>query len=225
MDANICEQNAIQFANSVSLETLNSFLNVLPNLNAFEPHHPGSTPKIKPKELQMMYKIQFFCALRIGEARKLIIEDFDLKHRIIYIRDPKTKKGGVQKTTIPPPLIADLEGLFDYVGRRSINSLPLFQIGGTAAWKYCKEGGELANLNIFEELENRSIEGMFTHIFRKSYAKFMEEAGATPSLIMLKGRWKPSAVYQFYTKPSLMTLLNWESKIFPNSLESYRTIF
>jgi len=223
MDSRICEENAIQFANSLNLETLQKFLNEMPNLTAFE-KGPGRSPTINPQELQMMYKIQFFCALRIGEARKLTKDNFDLNHRILYLVNPKTKKGGVQKTTIPPPLIADLMYFLD-LKKRFPKDLPLFRIGQTAAWTYCKQGGELANLNIFEELENRSIEGMFTHIFRKSYAKFMEENGATPSLIMLKGRWKPRAVYQFYTKPSLMNLLNWESKIFPNSLESYRTIF
>src|SRR5690242_6140546 len=46
----------------------------------------------------MMYNIDIGCGNRQGETLNLIKEDFDLKHRILRIWNPKTNKGGFQKT-------------------------------------------------------------------------------------------------------------------------------
>jgi len=212
----------IQFLydNYLDFERLDLFLDAIPKLKTYR-FRQGIPPKMRPRELQMYFKIMFYCCLRSIEGAKLIKSDFDLDHRILILRSPKTNKKGFQKTTLPPPLLEDLEFFLDYKKDNEI----LFPIAHSTIWNYCKQAGEIANLKIFEELENRSIEGMFSHIFRKSYAKFMEDAGAGPSLIMLKGRWKPHQMYQFYTRPSLVSLIKWEMKIFSKPLMEYRTVF
>jgi len=178
-------QNEIQsefiYENFLDLERLEKFLAALPKLKTYRTRQ-GIPPKIKPRDLQLFFKIMFYCALRSKEAMNLQKRDFDLEHRILRIRSPKTNKKGFQKTTLPPPLLDDLEFFLDY----KTDNEKLFHITKSTLWNYCKEAGEIANLIIFEELEIRSIEGMFSHIFRKSYAKLMEDRGANPSLIMLR---------------------------------------
>src|SRR5690242_20393198 len=66
-------------------------------------------PPMTSFDYKIMYHITKACGLRQGETLKLIREDFDLKHRILMLFDPKTAKGGYQKTTIPPYIIPTLE--------------------------------------------------------------------------------------------------------------------
>jgi len=193
--------------NYISPSGLVLFLDAIPKLSCY--YGNFQKPPLAAFQLQLLFKLCYYCALRISEALNLEKRDFDLEHKTLRIRNAKTGKGKTQKTSIAPPIIKDLKSYF------SLHSVDqLFKCSRQTAWKYAKEAGEIAGLKIYDELEERSIAGVYTHIFRKSYAKFMENEGANPSLIMIKGRWKPSAMYQTYTKPSIMTLIAWEDKIF-----------
>ena len=168
-------------------------------------------------DFEALYKICYYCALRITEGLRLEAEDFDLEHRVLKLKPrpgaAKTfKKMGdkIQKTSINPVIVEELK---DYLKDKSG---PLFHCSRVTAWKYAKLAGNLAGLKVYEEQKQRSIEGVWTHLFRKSYAKLMESKGATPSLIMLKGRWSPREMYQTYTKPSLNALIEWEALNFGN---------
>lgn len=187
---------------------LDKFIEAIPKIHSFT--SKTKRPAMKASHFQLFFKILYYCALRVSEGIKLTKADFDIKHRIIRIRNPKTAKGKIQKTTIAPPILDELQS---FLGWHKDDD-QFFKMHRTTAQYYAKQAGIVAGLNIFDELEKRSIDGMYTHIFRKSYAKFMENRGAKPSLIMLKGRWKPMAVYQTYTKPSIMELLQWEEKVF-----------
>ena len=65
-----------------------------------------------------------------------------------------------------------------------------------------------------EEQKQKSITGYWTHLMRKSYIKWMESKGATPSLMQLKLRHKHTIALQHYTQADLNALLEWEAKAF-----------
>lgn len=209
--------NSLQFeqTNYLDLARFHRFIEAIPKLLAF--HSSFQKPPMDYYHFQMLYKIAYHCALRISEALNLEAEDFDLEHRVLRLqkRQGASKtfdkmKVKVQKTSIGPLLLADLaKFLADKKGK-------LFNCHRATAWKYAKQAGNLANLKVYEEQKQRSINGVWTHLFRKSYAKLMEEMKASPSLIMLKGRWSPREMYQTYTKPSLNYLIEWEAKAFGN---------
>lgn len=217
----ICtERNIPTFTNYLSPEKLRDFINAIPKFKGFHGGH-GQPPPINYRELQLFFKILYYCALRISECVNLKKSDFDLDHRILRVRSPKTKKMGFQKTTIPPPIIDDLDFFLDYhyFGEQ------LFKIHRYTAWSYAKQIGKIAGFNFFDEMDTKSIEGLYPHAFRKGYAKFMEEARAKPSLIMLKCRWKTREMFQVYTKPSFYDLMKWEHDVFFQKYSYYRTIF
>ena len=232
--------------NYLSPENLVKLVLALPKIPYFTSEY--NKLKMDIYDFEALYKICYYCALRITEALDLQVEYFDLEHRILKL--PKTKTGFepckvcseneyliykqvnrqrrivgsknkecekcfgkgkariTQKTSINPVIIEELK---DYLKDKTG---PLFKCSRVTAWKYAKLAGELAGLKVFEEQKKRSIEGVWTHLFRKSYAKLMELKGATPSLIMLKGRWSPREMYQTYTKPSLNALIEWEARNF-----------
>jgi len=98
-------------------------------------------------------EIQYCSGLRIGEVIKLIKADFDLNHRILTIRNPKTAKGKIQKTTILPYQINSLEKFLD---QYSDNDL-LFPTTRMTMWKYYRNAGRLAGLNIFESQDQETL--------------------------------------------------------------------
>lgn len=152
--------------------------------------------------------IQYCEALRVSEVLKLVKRDFDLNHRILTIRNPKTAKGRVQKTTIPPFQINRLER---FLSQHSDDEI-LFPTGRMTMWKYYRNAGRLGGLNIFEAQDQRDINNVWTHLLRKSWAKLMEDLGAKESLIARKLRHSPSSVTQRYTKVDINSLLEWEEK-------------
>jgi integrase len=81
-------------------------------------------------------------------------------------------------------------------------------------WKYYRNAGRLAGLNIFESQDQRNISNVWTHLLRKSCAKRMEDLGAKESLIARKLRHSSGSVTQRYTKVDINALLDWEEKHF-----------
>lgn len=163
-------------------------------------------PPMTSFDYKMMFEIQIGCGLRITEVLNLIPEDFDLNHRILKLFNPKTKKGGFQKTTLPPYLISTLESYL----KRTSNSDQIFPINRQNAWRYAKDAGRMAGLSIFEEHENHDIEGVWTHMFRKACSKRMQELGASRELRMLKLRHSMKDAHDAYDKVDLNALLKWE---------------
>jgi len=220
---------SLELQNYLTVADFDKFIEALYNLNF-------NRAPMTAKGFEMLYSCAFFCALRISEALNLRTEDFNLNRNILTLPITKTgfkhcscskwKKNKLlevdtncnecqgrgkvrvpQKTTIPPPFIEPLREFL--IPQHS----KIFVCSRQTAWRYAKLIGHLANLDIFDIIgKGKEIEGIYTHLFRKSYAKFMEEKGASPSLINLKGRWKPKEQYLTYTKPSLISLINWEAK-------------
>lgn len=73
-----------------------------------------------------------------------------------------------------------------------------------------------------EEQDNKSIQGVWTHLFRKSCAKQMRELGAEIELVAVKlrhklGKGRGSLITFTYTKKDLPALLHFEAKHFSNN--------
>ena len=163
-------------------------------------------PPMQSFDYIMMFETQLGLGERITETMNHIKEDFDLNNRIAKIWNPKTKKGGYQKTTIPPYLVSSLE---NYLKRFS-NSDQIWGINRQNAWRYAKDAGRLAGLSIFEEHDNHDIEGVWTHMFRKACSKRMQELGASRELRMLKLRHSLKDAHDAYDKVDLNALRKWE---------------
>lgn len=86
----------------------------------------------------------------------------------------------------------------------------LFKASRQIVWSYGKQAGNLAGLKIYEMQEERSIKGIWTHLFRKSRAKQMLVDGASIELVKLKLRRSMSDVTWRYTRPDINALLSWE---------------
>jgi len=154
----------------------------------------------------MMFETQRDLGERNGETINHIKEDFDINHRIVKIYDPKTAKGGYQKTTITPRFAPILE---NYLKRFS-NSDRIWDIDRQNAWRYAKDAGRLAGIDMFEEHEKHDIVGMWTHAFRKACSKDMQAKGASRELRMLKLRHSLRDAHDAYDKVDLNALLKWE---------------
>jgi len=209
----------ILFTNYLNLKDLDLFLKAIPKISQFTSKF--AKPRMKAYEVQMFFKIMFFTALRVTENINLQKRDFDLKHQILTVRNPKTKKGKTQFTSIPPPLHHDLE---IFLARYSDDE-QIFRITRGTARQYAKAAGEKADLDVYEVLEEKKIEGVYNHMMRKSYAKFLEDNGAPLSYIMIKGRWKSKTMVDVYTQRTAVDLINWENKLFSKLPDTVSNIF
>jgi integrase len=163
-------------------------------------------PPMHAFDYVMMSETQFALGERITETLNHIPEDFDFEHRIAKIWNAKTGKGKYQKTTIPPYLV---ETLRRYIKRFSPSDR-IWDINRQNAWRYYKDAGRMAGLNVFEENELHDVEGVFTHLFRKSCSKRMQELGASRELRMLKLRHSMKDAHDAYDKVDINALLKWE---------------
>jgi hypothetical protein len=154
----------------------------------------------------MMFETQRDLGERISETFNHIKEDFDITHRIAKIYDAKTGKGKYQKTTITPRFAPILE---NYLKRFS-NSDRIWNINRQNAWRYLKDAGRLAGLDIFEEHESHDINGLWTHALRKACSKDMQAKGASRELRMLKLRHALKDAHDAYDKVDINALLKWE---------------
>lgn len=193
-----------EITNYLSPESFNDFIRAVPKV-AFKTH---SRNLMTAYEYQMLYKITYYCALRISETLNLEKEDLLLDRKICLIRNAKTGKGKIQKTTIAPPLINQLA---DFVKNRTGK---LFHTTRQTVWKYAKAAGKIAGLNIGEEQKVKSIDGIWTHLFRKSYSKFMAQNGASREIRQCKLRHSFRDSQDTYDAVDINTVKAWEKRYF-----------
>jgi len=178
-------------------------------------------PMINAEHLKLLFKFAYYCALRISEAINIQHTDYNLERAILTI--PKAKTGKMQKTTIPRPLIEALQTFptdfyQPYLFMNNNFRKPKL-ISRQTLWKYGKKAGFIAGLEVFEEQEKRSIQGVWTHLFRKSYGKWMRSKGAPIELVAVKLRHKlgggrTGPITFTYTKPDINAVLAWERRTF-----------
>ena len=123
--------------------------------------------KWDPLQIVMLFKISYWLGLRMIEARKLQVDNFDFDRREVYLGKTKTKKN--DSRTIPVPFIPELkeylrnrEGyLFDPIPHRKTIEMWANKIGHA--------------IDIEAWITPQKITGEKTkgHIFRKSIGKDM----------------------------------------------------
>ena len=171
-------------------------------------HNDDCPPPMSADQFYWLNRIQYSTAERISETLNHTKLDFDFDHRIVTIKDPKTNKGGIQKTTILP---YDAKPYERFTNKFSDNE-KLFPITRSTAWRYIKNASILGGLNIFEAKDQVSISGAWTHLMRSSCSKMYQELGASYGMIQRKMRHRPSSVTDRYIKVDLQSLLDWEEE-------------
>lgn len=182
----------------------NEFLDWLVRLDEF--HLDDIDPPMSANQFYFLARISYGSALRVTEGLNLIKEDFDLDHRILKIWNPKTKKGGIQKTTILP---YDVKSIERFLNKFS-DSDQLFPITRSTAWRYYKNASRLGGMNIFESKDEIEISGAWTHLLRSSCSKMYEDLGAKHSIVQKKLRHGGKDVTDRYTKVDLQAVLDFE---------------
>jgi len=119
-----------------------------------------------------------------------------------------------QFTTFTPRLS---QRLFEYCNTLEEDTL-LFPVSRKTMWKWGKKAGMKANLNIFQQKEERLIEGIFLHLFRALCSKRMIKDGKyddyKDQMIATKLRHSFKAVTDRYTKIDINYLIGWETKTY-----------
>ena len=119
-----------------------------------------------------------------------------------------------QHTTITPRLIHELE---QYCLELKDDEL-LFPISRVSLWKWGKKAGQNADINIFQQKDEKFIEGVFLHLFRQMCAKRMLRDAKLDNykheLVICKLRHSVQIVTERYTKIDINYLLGWENKIY-----------
>lgn len=210
------------------------FENFLVNLKVIT----NNSYKASFDDLNVCTRIQYGCGLRISEAIGLTPNDFDLDNLILTLNNTKTgfkkcscakfkdkklievnpnciKCNGIGKKRIPQfttILPSDIPMLREYLSKKRQNKT-LFDFNRVTVWRYYKKAGKNAGLSIREQQDERSIEGIWTHLLRKSRAKLMQKLGASNELISLKLRHRFTTTER-YTRPDIVTLKQFEQKHF-----------
>jgi len=191
---------------------------------------PRGRPPMAREAFGMLTLTRYESGLRVSEGLKLVKSDLQLKHRIMTLRDAKTgkkifKTSNIpskytlpqkaeklpQKTTITPMLVPLLKAYTEDLDEDDL----LFPTNRQTTWRYEKDAGRLAGLEIFEEHNIRNIEGIWTHLMRKSCSKRMQQLGASRELRMLKLRHADKDAHDTYDKVDINTLLKWEAEHLP----------
>jgi len=121
-----------------------------------------------------------------------------------------------QRTTITPRLIHKVK---DYCKNLQDEDL-LFPVHRATLWKWAKKAGNRANINIFQQKEEKYIQGMFLHLFRALCSKRMvRDAVNDPykdQLVARKLRHSFATVTDRYTQIDFNYLWNWENNTYGN---------
>lgn len=184
------------------------FLDWLVRLQPF--HSDTGRPPMSANQFYWAARIQYGCGLRVSEMLNLIKSDFDLEHRILTIRNPKTKKKGKQYTTIMP---YDAIKIKKFLSNFKDNE-KLFPTSRTTMWTYYKNTGLIGGLKLFSIKNEQKIKGAWTHMMRESCAKMYEDAGAKESIISKKLRHSHKSMTQRYTEADIHAVLDFDKKYF-----------
>ena len=141
--------------NYMPREKFDQVLQYIPNLHI---------RKWKDEDIQMLFKLCYWCALRIGEAIKLKSEDFDLIVGKLYLGD--TKANTNDDTAIPRFFIPELQ---IWLAGKQGSLFPGLTYGTCIKW--IERLGKALNILAWTKSQAETGEKTKTHIFRKSVGK------------------------------------------------------
>ena len=135
----------------------NELLTTIPNLKI---------RKWLDRDVEMLFKLCYWCGLRINEAIRLKAVDFDLEYKRVHLGITKTTKG--DKATIPELF---LDELTVYLQDKHGELFPKMNRFVVHTW--LARLGEILQIESLTTPQAVSGEKTKTHIFRKSVGKDM----------------------------------------------------
>lgn len=191
-------------ANYMPPEQFNQVIDAIPRLHI---------RKWKDEDIQMLFKLCYWCGLRISEAMKLSVEDFDVDHHQVFLGQTKTEKLGY--ATISPLGLSEVRM---YLMNKQGLLFPELTYGTVYKWIY--RLGEMLHIKAWETSQKISGEKTKTHIFRKTIGKDMmwgitdkDGRKAPLNVISEKLRHKgknPLATTYLYLKMGIEGVKDWE---------------
>ncbi len=206
--------------NYLSPEDFKKMVNAIPLVTEYNKGKLLSIQKKRvpaPLELQNALWVQYCHGLRISEVLHLTANMFNFDSNILTLTDTKTgfktvkgvKVKKKQFTSIPPDLPTHIKSFITLNQNEQYGNIRLFQFTRQLIWAYVKKASKMAKLELGEQQDERYIEGAWTHLIRKSRAKYMIEKGAPEVMVKVKLRHTFS-VTERYTKPDINALIEWE---------------
>ena len=157
-------------------------------------------------DIQMLFKILYWCALRPTEGILLQKSDFNFNNRTINLGQTKTKKNDA--ALIPQRFCQELE---DYINTKE-NGRLFVGLTYHNLWEWLKKLGKSLNIEAWITPQNETGEKTVGHIFRKSIGKAMvygeikDDKGGKftiPTISKHLRHKKPSMTEDHYLKASM----------------------
>jgi integrase len=159
--------------------------------------------KWRDVDVQMLFEIMYWCALRPIEAIHLKKEDFDLEVREVYLGQTKTIKN--DKAPIPTIFVTKLDGyLQDKEPGRLLPGLTY-----NTFYPWLKRLGKILSIPAWITPQSETGEKTVGHIFRKSVGKDMlsgmygEKAKSIPIISQQLRHSSPEVTMKHYLKSSI----------------------
>jgi integrase/recombinase XerD len=157
--------------NYLSQEQFDKLIEHIPDLNS---------RKWTNEEIEFLFKLSYWCGLRISEAVQVRKEDVNLTERDILLK--KVKGGKNELVKIPPIFISELR---QFLEKRDDDFL-FFGCNRAIVHYWLKKLGTSLGISALVTPQSITKEKTKTHIFRKTIAKdFFEGKFGKPALITL----------------------------------------
>jgi len=157
----------------------------------------------KPYDIVMLFKLCYECGLRINEALKLEVKDFDFDLLEIELGTTKTHEN--DSCSIPPKFSRNLKLYIDTKQGR------IWSLSRQAVYQWLKKWGEELDIPSLTTPQTETHEKTVSHIFRKSKGKDMLYADAPLNVVMTKLRHNDLQTTTKYLKLKLADVKTWEA--------------
>lgn len=189
---------------TLTMKEFHKFLEYLPKIEGFT-SKLGKPSPLPVLDFSILYKLMFYCALRLSEVKKLKKSNFYLDEKILKVHTSRTTK--IQDTTIPPTILGELESFLKNKNQDDI----IFPVTRQIILKYAQDTVALAGIEISDITEKRDSENLGLLVFRESYEKFLYEKKLEKGLVDLKLR---NITLNRYGNFQIKNLIQEEQKIF-----------
>lgn len=141
-------------SNYITPEQFDKIMEYIPKLNT----------KYDPLDIEMVWKCAYWLCLRMINANRLKVEDFDLQKNEVYIGKAKRKKGVI--AVIPPGFKGELSR---YLEEKEKGYFLNCSLENHRYW--LRLVGEKLDIQALKSSQDETGEKNVKHIFRKSRAK------------------------------------------------------
>jgi len=157
----------------------------------------------KPYDIVMLFKLCYECGLRINEALRLDVNDFDFDDLEIELGTTKTHEN--DSCTIPQSFAKSLKLYIDTKHGR------IWNLTRQAVYQWLKTWGKELDIPSLTTPQTETHEKTVSHIFRKSKGKDMLYNDAPLNVVMTKLRHNDLQTTTKYLKLKLADVKAWEA--------------